>query len=76
LDCDQDVDGTDIALFKADFGRSFFNEPCTIQDPCNGDFDCDQDVDGSDALLITRDFGRSPFGEHCPACYGETWCSY
>jgi hypothetical protein len=76
LDCDEDVDGTDLALFKQDFGRSSFNDPCTSEDPCNGDFDCDEDVDGSDALLITGDFGRSPFGENCPACYGETWCSY
>ena len=76
LDCDEDVDGTDLAFFKEDFGRSLFNEPCTIENPCNGDFDCDEDVDGSDALLITGDFGRSSFGEHCPPCYGEPWCSY
>lgn len=76
LDCDEDVDGTDLSLFKADFGRSLFNIPCTSEDPCTGDFDCDGDVDGSDALLITGDFGRSPFGEHCPACYGESWCNY
>jgi hypothetical protein len=76
LDCDEDVDGTDVGIFKADFGRSSFNSPCTSEDPCNGDFNCDGDVDGSDALLITGDFGRSPFGENCPACYGEIWCSY
>lgn len=76
LDCDEDVDGTDISLLKTDFGRSLFNTPCSFEDPCNGDFDCDGDVDGSDALLIAGDFGRNPFGEPCPACYVEDWCSY
>ena len=28
FDCDQDVDGTDAALFKEDFGRSSFNNLC------------------------------------------------
>ncbi len=28
FDCDQDVDGTDAAVFKADFGRSPFKNPC------------------------------------------------
>ena len=28
FDCDQDCDGTDAALFKSDFGRSSFNNPC------------------------------------------------
>ena len=28
FDCDNDVDGTDAALFKADFGRSSFENPC------------------------------------------------
>ena len=36
FDCDQDVDGTDAAVFKADFGRSPFFEPCDtcIDSPC------------------------------------------
>ena len=76
LDCDEDVDGTDIGIFKADFGRSLFDDPCTSEFPCNGDFNCDGDVDGSDALLMSGDFGRSPFGEQCPQCFGELWCSY
>ena len=29
FDCDQDVDGTDAAVFKADFGRSQFNNSCS-----------------------------------------------
>jgi hypothetical protein len=28
FDCDQDVDGTDAAVFKSDFGRSAFKNPC------------------------------------------------
>src|SRR5210317_1250043 len=28
FDCDQDVDGTDAAVFKSDFGRSAFANPC------------------------------------------------
>ena len=37
FDCDTDVDGTDAAVFKEDFGRSQFKNPCpgctTICDP-------------------------------------------
>ena len=28
FDCDGDCDGTDAALFKEDFGRSSFKNPC------------------------------------------------
>ena len=28
FDFDQDVDGTDAARFKSDFGRSAFSNPC------------------------------------------------
>jgi len=76
LDCDKDVDGTDIGIFKTDYGRSLFDDPCTGANSCHGDFNCDGDVDGSDALLIKGDFGRSPFKEPCPQCFGELWCSY
>lgn len=34
FDCDQDVDGTDAAVFKDDFGRNPFFDPCPISDPC------------------------------------------
>lgn len=30
FDYDQDVDGTDAAVFKADFGRSPFQDPCPV----------------------------------------------
>ncbi len=76
LDCDQDVDGSDAQIFKQDFGRNPFQDPCTTLNPCNADFDCDGDCDGSDALLFKLDFGRSPFFNPCPACTGEEGCSY
>ena len=36
FDCDQDVDGTDASVFKEDFGRSQFSDPCDtcIDSPC------------------------------------------
>ena len=36
FDCDQDVDGTDAAVFKQDFGRSPFSNPCPTcqENPC------------------------------------------
>lgn len=36
FDCDQDVDGTDAAVFKQDFGRSPFTDPCDtcFESPC------------------------------------------
>ena len=30
FDYDQDVDGSDAARFKSDFGRSFFSDPCPV----------------------------------------------
>jgi len=32
FDCDQDVDGTDAAIFKSDYGRSAFDRPCPACD--------------------------------------------
>ena len=74
---DQDVDGTDAAIFKGDFGRSAMTEPCIAGDTCNGDFNCDGDADGSDAALFKSDFGRSSMQNPCPLCaIGMQWCSY
>ncbi len=74
---DQDVDGSDAATFKADFGRSVIVEPCITGDTCNGDFNCDGDVDGTDASLFKSDFGRSSLQNPCPACEaGVEWCQY
>ena len=74
---DDDCDGSDAATFKIDFGRSIFQDPCTNELICNGDFDCDEDVDGTDAALFKQDFGRSSFSNPCPMT--ETvveWCNY
>jgi hypothetical protein len=76
-DADQDVDGSDASLFKADFGRSNMVHPCIAEDTCNGDFNCDGDVDGTDASLFKSDFGRSSLQNPCPACIsGGAWCQY
>ncbi len=76
-DTDRDVDGSDAALFKADFGRSAILNPCNTESPCNGDFNCDGDADGTDAALFKADFGRNSIQNPCPACVtGVEWCSY
>jgi hypothetical protein len=76
FDNDPDVDGTDASTFKADFGRSGFNDPCNELPLCKGNFDCDLDVDGSDASQFKSDFGRSGFQNPCPSCMTDPWCSY
>ena len=55
FDLDGDVDGSDLAVFAADFGRT----DCDTGDPCEGDFDKDGDVDGSDLAVFASDFGRT-----------------
>jgi hypothetical protein len=52
---DGDVDGSDLAVFAADFGRT----DCGTGEPCEGDFDNDNDVDGSDLAVFAADFGRT-----------------
>jgi len=75
FDGDSDCDGTDATLFKADFGRSPFLNPCNIDPVCNGNFDCDLDVDGGDASTFKEDFGRSLFKNPCPDCAVADWCA-
>jgi subtilisin family serine protease len=55
FDGDGDVDGSDLAVFAADFGRT----DCANPPPCEGDFDDDGDVDGSDLAVFAADFGRT-----------------
>ncbi len=74
FDCDDDVDGTDAALFKQNFGRSPFKNPCSLETPCYGNVDCDKDQDGGDAAQFKVDFGRSIYKNPCTDCPGETWC--
>jgi len=50
---DGDVDGSDLAVFAADFGRT------DCSGDCEGDFDSDGDVDGSDLAVFAADFGRT-----------------
>jgi V8-like Glu-specific endopeptidase len=57
FDGDNDVDGSDLAVFAADFGRTDCCEPGAA--PCEGDFDGDCDVDGSDLAVFAADFGRT-----------------
>jgi hypothetical protein len=52
---DGDVDGSDLAVFAADFGRT----DCGIPTTCPGDFNNDGDVDGSDLAIFAADFGRT-----------------
>ena len=53
FDHDGDVDGSDLAVFATDFGRT------DCSDDCEGDFDNDNDVDGSDLAVFAADFGRT-----------------
>ena len=55
FDYDADVDGSDLATFAADFGRT----DCGSGPLCEGDFDTDGDVDGSDLAVFAADFGRT-----------------
>jgi len=55
FDADDDVDGSDLAVFAADFGRT----NCDQGEECEGDFDGDNDVDGSDLATFAADFGRT-----------------
>ena len=59
FDNDGDVDGSDLAVFAADFGRT----DCSIGPECKGDFDHDNDVDGSDLAVFAADFGRTDCSE-------------
>jgi hypothetical protein len=52
---DGDVDGSDLAVFAADFGRT----NCDTEPICAGNFDNDNDVDVFDFAVFTTDFGRS-----------------
>ncbi len=55
FDGDGDVDGSDLAAFSREFGRT----DCSSDNPCKGDFDHDGDVDGTDLAAFSRNFGRT-----------------
>jgi hypothetical protein len=48
---DGNIDGSDLAVFAADFGRT------DCSGDCEGDFDNDRDVDGNDLAVFAADFG-------------------
>jgi hypothetical protein len=52
---DGDVDGSNLAVFAADFGRT----DCADDPPCEGDFKWDGDVDESDLADFAADFGKA-----------------
>ena len=70
------VDGLDASTFKADYGRSTIQRPCTNAAPCHGDFSCNGNLDGLDAALFKSDYGRSGINNPCPACETDPWCEY
>ena len=59
LNHDGDCDGSELATFAAEFGRT----NCAEKPPCQGDFDEDGNVHSSDLVLFAEDFGRTG----CPA---------
>ena len=66
FDCDGDIDETDAASFKADFSRNQHKNPCTNNNPCNGDFDCDGDVDWTDAEKFKEAYDKRSSKDPCP----------
>jgi hypothetical protein len=54
FEADDDVDGSDLAVSAADFGRA----NCAGS-PCKGDFDNNNAVDGSDLAVLAAEFGRT-----------------
>jgi len=55
LDTDGVVDGDDLAVFIADFGRT----DCLSPPPCEGDFEPDGAVGVADLAVFAADFGRT-----------------
>ena len=74
FDDDDNVDGSDLALFKIDFGRNQYNQPCHSGDRCNGNFNCDDNVDGGDLAIFKEDYGRNQYNDPCPPSVTEPWC--
>jgi len=70
------VDAEDVMSFLTDFGRSEYNNPCTNENQCNGDFNCDGNVAADDVTNFLEDFGRNQFNNPCPACEVGDWCVY
>jgi hypothetical protein len=69
FEIDGDVDGTDLAKFAADFGRT----NCDQGDACEGDFDYDNDVDGSDLAKFAANFGRTDCASGVKLVVEDSW---
>ena len=52
---DGNVDGSGLAVFAADFGRT----DCGTGEDCKGNFDEDGDCGASDLALFAEEFGRT-----------------
>jgi len=52
---DEDIDGSDLAIFASEFGRT----DCGIKYPCQWDLDRDGDVDELDLATFAVDFGKT-----------------
>ncbi len=65
FDCDQDVDGTDAAVFKEDFGRSAFKNPCP---DCTSSLDAPAPLakTGQTTSYATEDDGHLQTGVEWP----------
>ena len=64
-----DVDGTDAALFKTDFGRSGFNNPCP---DCEvGDWCLASECEIPANLLLTFAGGDGSAGDPYVICTGQ-----
>ena len=72
FNADGDVDGSDLAVFAADFGRT----DCAGGPPCEGDFNIDGDVDGSDLAIFAADFGRTDCSAPLGRCQSQVCGGY
>jgi len=76
FDFDGDTDGSDLAIFAAEFGRI----DCSSSNRCSADFDDNGDVDESDLAIFAADYGRTDcsiagggadlFTNKCSFCHG------
>jgi nitrite reductase (NO-forming)/hydroxylamine reductase len=77
FDFDGDTDGSDLAVFAAEFGRI----DCSSSNRCSADFDDNGDVDEIDLAIFVADFGRTDcsiagrgadlFTNKCSFCHGR-----
>ena len=62
FDDDSDVDGSDVAVFSSELGRT----DCAWGDPCEGAFENNDEMSGSDLAILAADFGRIDCPQACP----------